>query len=153
MRAVIQRVFGASCVVDGEVSGKCAEGLLVLLGVKKGDTEEDAKLLCEKIAKLRIFNDENDKMNLSVMDVDGEMLVISNFTLLADYSHGNRPSYFEAEVPERADELYMYFVELMREKIKQVGTGVFGAEMHIETKLMGPITITMDSEVLKKKGK
>lgn len=151
MKAVIQRVAYAACRVEGEISGECKNGLLVLLGVGKGDTEEDARLLCEKISKLRIFCDENDKMNLSVCDIDGEMLVISNFTLLANYAHGNRPDYMNAEKPDEANRLYEYFTELISQKVRHVGKGVFGAEMHIETQLMGPVTIVMDSEVLKKR--
>lgn len=150
MKAVLQRVSYAACRVDGEITGECQKGLLVLLGVGVGDTEEDARLLCEKISKLRIFCDENDKMNLSVCDIDGEMLVISNFTLLANYAHGNRPDYMNAEKPAEANRLYEYFTELISRKVRKVGMGVFGAEMHIETQLMGPVTIVMDSEVLKK---
>jgi len=151
MKSVIQRVSHAVCRVEGGISGECKNGLLVLLGVGKGDTEEDARLLAEKIAKLRIFCDENDKMNLSVCDIGGEMLVISNFTLLANYAHGNRPDYMNAERPDEANRLYEYFVELISQRVGHVGKGVFGAEMHIETQLMGPVTIVMDSEVLKKR--
>ncbi|MBR5516298.1 MAG: D-tyrosyl-tRNA(Tyr) deacylase [Clostridia bacterium] len=151
MKAVIQRVSYAACRVDGKISGECKNGLLVLLGVGKDDTEEDADLLAQKIAKLRIFCDENDKMNLSVCDIDGEMLVISNFTLLANYAHGNRPDYMNAKKPDEANRLYEYFVEQISKSIKHVGKGVFGAEMHIETQLMGPVTIVMESEVLKKR--
>lgn len=151
MKAVIQRVDYAACRVEGEITGECKRGLLVLLGVGKGDTEEDARLLAQKIAKLRIFCDENDKMNLSVCDIGGEMLVISNFTLLANYAHGNRPDYMNAEKPDEANRLYEYFVEQIRQSVPHVGKGVFGAEMHIETKLMGPVTIVMESEVLKKR--
>ena len=150
MRAVIQRVNKAVCRIDGEISGQCGYGLLILLGVNNNDTREDAEILAEKISKLRIFLDSDEKMNLSVKDVDGEVLVISNFTLYADYSHGNRPSYFDSMEPGGANELYLYFVELMKSKIKNVGTGEFGAVMHIESELCGPVTIVMDSEVLKK---
>lgn len=151
MKAVIQRVFSAACRVDGNIVGECGEGLLILLGVGKEDTEEDARLLCEKIAKLRIFCDENYKMNLSVCDINGEMLIISNFTLMANYAHGNRPDYLGAMAPDEANRLYEYFVSLMRDKIEKVSMGSFGSEMHIQTELAGPVTITMDSEVLKKK--
>ena len=96
MKAVLQRVTEATVFADGEFSGKCERGLMILLGVAKEDTEEDALLLAEKISKLRIFTDENDKMNLSVKDIDGEVLVVSNFTLNANYSHGNRPEYMQA---------------------------------------------------------
>lgn len=151
MKAVIQRVSYAACRVNSEITGECKYGLLVLLGVGVGDTEEDARLLAQKISKLRIFCDENDKMNLSVCDIDGEMLVISNFTLLANYAHGNRPDYMNAEKPAEANRLYEYFTDLVRQNVRHVGTGMFGEEMHIETQLMGPVTIVMDSEVLKKR--
>ena len=150
MRAVIQRVKHASCEVDGKVCGKCGFGLLILLGVHESDNKEDAELLAEKISKLRIFNDENDKMNLSVKDVDGSALVISNFTLYASYGHGNRPAYFESMAPEGANALYEYFAALLKEKIGSVETGIFGAEMHIENELCGPVTIVMESDILKK---
>lgn len=150
MKAVIQRVKNASCVVSGSVSGSCSEGLMILLGVRQNDTEEDARLLAEKIAKLRIFKDENDKMNLSVLDIGGEILVISNFTLCANYKHGNRPEYLDAMEPGRAEKLYEYFVSLLRMRVKHVGTGIFGEEMHINMELNGPVTIVMESDVLKK---
>lgn len=153
MKAVIQRVDRAECVANGVVTGKCDKGLLILLGVAAGDTEEDARLLAEKISKLRIFSDENDKLNLSVSDVGGSMLVISNFTLMANYAHGNRPDYMAAEKPQRANELYEYFMKLLSDKGISVGKGAFGEHMQIETSLHGPITIVMESDVLKKKGK
>jgi D-tyrosyl-tRNA(Tyr) deacylase len=126
---------------------------MLLLGVKKGDGENDALLLADKIAKLRIFSDENGKMNKSVNDIGGGALIVSNFTLCANYAHGNRPDYMEAEKPARANELYEYFVSLMRERVASVGTGVFGADMEITMKADGPVTIVMDSEILKNKGK
>ncbi len=153
MLAVIQRVKSASVISDGEPTGSIDKGLMLLLGVKKNDTENDALLLAEKIAKLRIFSDDNDKMNLSVKDIGGGALIVSNFTLCANYAHGNRPDYMEAEKPPRANELYEYFVSLMRERISSVGTGVFGADMEITMKADGPVTIVMDSEILKNKGK
>ena len=143
MKAVLQRVKRSSVIVDGETVGQCKNGLMILLGVAAGDTEEDARLLSAKILKLRIFEDENEKMNLSVTDIGGEALVVSQFTLLANYAHGNRPDYLGSEKPERANELYEYFVSLMREGLSHVGTGIFGADMEV--------TIVMDSEVLKKK--
>jgi D-tyrosyl-tRNA(Tyr) deacylase len=126
---------------------------MLLLGVKKGDAENDALLLAEKISKLRIFSDENGKMNKSVKDICGGALIVSNFTLCANYAHGNRPDYMNAENPARADELYEYFVSLMRERVDKVGTGVFGADMQITMTADGPVTIVMDSEILKSKGK
>ena len=108
MTAVIQRVSSASVSVDGDIVGKCREGLLILLGVAEGDSEQDADLLAVKIPKLRIFNDENGKMNLSLADIGGSALVISNFTLLANYRHGNRPDYYGAASPAEAERLYNY---------------------------------------------
>lgn len=151
MKAVIQRVSEASVKVDGETVGSCGEGLMILLGVANGDNEEDARLLCNKICNLRIFCDENDKMNLSVKSIDGEALVISQFTLMANYKHGNRPDYLESAPPAEANRLYEYFKELMSAELKHVGCGVFGAHMEVSLINNGPVTIVMDSEVLKKK--
>ncbi len=153
MRAVIQRVSSASVVSDGVLTGNIGEGLMLLLGVAKGDEELDAELLATKISKLRIFSDENDKMNKSVKDIGGSALVVSNFTLSANYAHGNRPDYFGAEAPERANALYEYFVSLLKKEIAIVETGVFGAHMEISMVANGPITIVMDSDVLRRKGK
>lgn len=153
MTAVIQRVKCASVVSDGALTGEIDAGLMLLLGVKKGDCENDALLLAEKISKLRIFSDENGKMNKSVKDIGGGALIVSNFTLCANYAHGNRPDYMEAEKPPRACELYEHFVSLMRERVESIGTGVFGADMEITMKADGPVTIVMDSEILKNKGK
>ena len=149
MIAVIQRVNKATVYADGELSGSIEQGLYVLLGVAKGDNEEDARLLAEKISKLRIFSDENGKMNLSVMDIDGEILVVSNFTLNANYSHGNRPDYFGSASPDEADRLYECFKELLACKTKKLASGVFGADMRTEMSTDGPVTIVMDSNVLK----
>ena len=151
MKAVLQRVKKASVAVDGKTVGECAEGLMILLGVAKGDTEKDAELLATKICNLRIFTDENDKMNLSVKNIDGEALVISQFTLMANYKHGNRPDYLESAPPDEANRLYEYFLSLMRGELKKVGCGVFGAHMEVSLINNGPVTIVMDSEVLKKK--
>ena len=152
MKAVLQRVTEAVVYADGEFSGKCGHGLMILLGVAKGDTEEDALLLAEKISKLRIFSDENDKMNLSVKDIDGEVLVVSNFTLNANYSHGNRPEYMQAASPDEANRLYLHFLSLMEERVRHVGHGQFGASMKIDMSAEGPVTIVMDSACLRKKG-
>lgn len=152
MKAVIQRVSRSSVVSDGVPTGKIDNGLMILLGVKRGDSESDATVLAEKIAKLRIFCDENDKMNKSVVDVGGSALVVSNFTLYANYAHGNRPDYFTSEEPTRASELYEFFVSELRKSVP-VETGVFGADMKIDMVCDGPVTIVMDSEVLKNKGK
>ena len=151
MRAVIQRVSSASVAVDGQVVGSCQRGYLILLGVAEGDTELDAQLLCKKIAALRIFRDENDKMNLSIRDIDGEALVISQFTLLANYRHGNRPDFLASAKPDEANRLYEYFKELLSHELHRVECGVFGADMKVSLTNDGPVTICMDSEVLKKK--
>lgn len=153
MIAVIQRVKNASVIADGEPSGSCGFGLYILLGVAKEDTEADASALAEKISKLRIFTDDNDKMNLSALDVGAEALVVSNFTLNANYAHGNRPDYFASAAPAEANRLYEYFVQLMRGKLSRVETGVFGADMQTSMTTDGPVTIVMDSKVLIKKGK
>ena len=149
MIAVIQRVRNSSVSIDGIVRGECGHGLMILLGVSKDDVKLDAELLATKISKLRIFCDENGKMNLSVKDIDGEALIVSQFTLLANYKKGNRPDYFGAGSPEHANELYEYFVELMRKEVKHVGTGEFGADMQVSILNDGPVTIVMDSNVLK----
>ena len=149
MIAVIQRVRNSSVSIDGMVRGECGHGLMILLGVSKDDVKLDAELLATKISKLRIFCDENGKMNLSVKDVDGEALIVSQFTLLANYKKGNRPDYFGAGSPDHANELYEYFVELMRKEVKHVGTGEFGADMQVSILNDGPVTIVMDSNVLK----
>lgn len=149
MIAVIQRVKESSVSIDGAVHGSCGEGLMILLGVAREDTELDAKLLAAKIAKLRIFCDANGKMNLSVKDIDGEALIVSQFTLLANYKKGNRPDYFNAAEPSHAIPLYELFVQLMRAEVKHVGTGVFGADMQVSILNDGPVTIVMDSNQLK----
>ena len=148
MIAVLQRVKKASVSVDNSVVGECQNGLFILLGVADGDDKKDAEVLANKILGLRIFNDENDKMNLSVKDVDGELLVVSNFTLLASYKKGKRPDYMSAAAPGEAEELYEYFVSLCAPEVKHVGKGVFGAHMEISSMCDGPVTIVMDSKVL-----
>jgi len=152
MRAVIQRVSSSGVISDGILTGKIERGLMILLGVSKGDETLDAELLAAKIAKLRIFPDENGKMNRSVLDIGGAALVVSNFTLCANYAHGNHPDYLNAELPERACELYEYFISLLRREMT-VETGVFGAHMALSIENDGPITIVMDSDILRKKGK
>lgn len=153
MTAVIQRVKSASVRVDGATVGSCKEGLFILLGVFSGDDERDAESLATKISKLRIFTDENDKLNLSVNDIGGDALVVSNFTLCANYSHGNRPDYISAEGPQRANELYLYFAKKLGSLLTsgEVGLGAFGEHMVIDPVLDGPITIVMDSKVLVKR--
>lgn len=150
MKAVLQRVISSNVKIDGNVVGACGKGLMILLGVAMGDTEEDASVLASKILKLRIFEDENGKMNKSLKDIGGELLVVSQFTLLANCVHGNRPDFLEAEKPSRANELYEYFTALMRSEVEHVGTGVFGADMKVEILNDGPVTIVMDSKELKR---
>lgn len=150
MIAVIQRVSSASVTVDDKVVSEIGHGLTILLGVSKLDTDKDAIVLADKIAKLRIFSDENDKLNLSCVDVDGEVLVISNFTLLASYQKGNRPDYFNAALPDEANRLYELFMEQMAKSVKSVKKGMFGEHMVCKIVNDGPITISMDSNLLKK---
>ena len=149
MIAVIQRVNNATIYADGALSGEIKKGLYILLGVISGDDKTDAELLCEKIVKCRIFNDENGKMNLSCKDVDGDVMIVSNFTLGANYKHGNRPDYFKSASPDVANSLYDYFIELMSHKVTNVQTGKFGADMRTEMSTDGPVTIVMDSQVLR----
>ena len=148
MKAVVQRVKQTRLSVDGKLVSEIPFGLTVFLGVKTGDTEKEAAYLAKKIAGLRIFEDENCKMNLSIMDVKGEALVVSNFTLLANYSHGNRPEYMSAAAPAVAQPLYEYFCERLEESVPHVGRGVFGADMAVKIMGDGPVTIVMDSKVL-----
>ena len=149
MTAVLQIVKNATVYADGVLSGRIGKGLYILLGVEVGDTEKDAFLLAEKISKLRIFSDEAGKMNLSVNDVDGEAMVVSNFTLGANYAHGNRPDYLSSAKPPLANELYEYFITLMSERVKHVATGKFGADMRTDMTTDGPVTIVMKSDVLR----
>ncbi|MBQ9098388.1 MAG: D-tyrosyl-tRNA(Tyr) deacylase [Clostridia bacterium] len=151
MIAVLQRAAAAAVQVENKTVGQIGKGLLILLGVSREDTREDAELLCKKILACRIFTDENDKMNLSVRDVNGEVLVVSNFTLLANYSHGNRPEYMAAAAPQQANELYEYFTGLVRADLGHVATGEFGAHMRVTLEGDGPVTIVMESNKLKKK--
>ena len=144
MRIVLQRVSSASVTVDGAVTGKIGIGYLVLLGVASGDTKADAKRLAEKVVNLRIFADENDKTNLSLRDVNGGILVISQFTLYADCRKGNRPNFMAAGSPELANELYEYFKEGCREHIPIVESGVFGADMKVELLNDGPFTVILE---------
>lgn len=153
MKAVLQRVKQSSVSVGGETVGACGKGFMILLGVAEGDTETDAELLARKIVKLRVFEDENGKMNRSLQDIGGELLVISQFTLLANYRHGNRPDFLASAKPEQANRLYEYFKRLLREDIPHVEAGIFGADMQVSILNDGPVTIVMDSEELKKTGK
>lgn len=148
MIAVLQRVLSCSVTVDGKIISEQGKGLLVLLGVADGDTERDADLLCAKIVKMRIFEDENGKMNKSVTDVGGDITVVPNFTLLASYKKGNRPDFLGAAAPAEANRLFEYFKGKTAEVLGKVGTGEFGADMKVSLINDGPVTITMDSKVL-----
>ncbi len=144
MIAVIQRVLSASVTIDGEEHSAIGKGLLVLLGVKKGDTSAEAKYLADKTADLRIFEDEAGKMNLSVSDIGGEITVVSQFTLLADCSKGRRPAFTDAAPPPEAIPLYEEYISLLREKGFDVQTGVFGADMLVSLRNDGPVTIILE---------
>jgi D-aminoacyl-tRNA deacylase len=146
MRAVVQRVSEASVVVEGSIAGQIARGLLIFLGIRHDDTEVRAEQLATKIGQLRIFPDLEGKMNLSLRDIAGEMLIVSQFTLYGDTRKGNRPSYAEAAKPERALELYQCFTENCRSKGFPVATGVFQAHMEVRLVNDGPVTILYDSE-------
>ncbi len=151
MKAVIQRVTRASVTVDKEITGEINKGFLVLLGVMQGDTQAEMKLLAKKVSEIRIFEDENEKMNLSIRDVDGEILVVSQFTLCADLSRGRRPSFINSAKPDEANELYEAFCEELRTiGVKKVATGIFAADMAVELVNDGPVTIIMDTDDWKK---
>lgn len=152
MIALLQRVTESSVSVDGQIIGRCGKGLMILLGVLEGDSESDALALAEKIHKLRIFEDENGKMNRSICDVEGSALVISQFTLAANYAHGNRPDFLAAAKPDIAKPLYEFFADELQKRITgKVETGEFGADMKVSLINDGPVTIIMDSKVLLKK--
>lgn len=148
MKAVIQRVKHAAVTVDGETVGKVGGGYMILVGVQDGDTDADAELLARKTANLRVFTDENDKMNRSILDIGGEVLAISQFTLCADVKKGNRPSFAKAAAPTEANRLYELFCdELLKNGVKKVEKGVFGAHMEVELLNNGPVTILYDTEI------
>ena len=149
MRAVIQRVTEASVRVDGTVTGSIGVGFLVLLGVTGGDTPRHAAVMAAKIAKLRVFRDEHDRMNLALADVGGAVLVVSQFTLYADCSHGNRPSFTSAAPPQQANELYELFCRELAACGPRVEKGVFGADMDVRIANQGPVTICIDSADLR----
>ena len=144
MRIVIQRVQYSSVKVDNKIVGKIDKGFMVLLGVGPDDTKENADYLVQKLIKLRVFEDENGKMNLSLKDVNGKLLIISQFTLYADCSGGNRPSFSNAAKPDKANELYEYFIKKCKENDVKVENGIFGADMKVELLNDGPVTIIME---------
>ena len=151
MKLVIQRVSRASVTVRGSVIGQIGQGYLVLVGVGREDTKEDADRLVRKMIGLRIFSDENGKINKSLKDVDGQLLLVSQFTLYADCRHGNRPGFTDAADPGLAEELYEYLIDICRREIRVVEQGEFGAEMKVELVNDGPFTILLDSEMYREK--
>ena len=148
MRFLIQRVTEASVTIDGEISGKIGKGYLVLIGVADTDTKEIADKMIRKMIGLRIFEDEQGKTNLSLADVDGGLLLVSQFTLYANCKRGNRPSFIEAGKPDMANEMYEYIIEKCRESVEEVQTGEFGADMKVQLLNDGPFTILLDSDQL-----
>jgi D-tyrosyl-tRNA(Tyr) deacylase len=147
VKAVAQRVDFARVTIDGKVVGEIEEGLLILLGVESSDEKADAEYLAEKLVKLRIFDDSEGRMNISLLDISGEMLVVSQFTLLADCTKGRRPSFVKAGDPRRAVELYEYFVNVARKHVTKVATGKFQEMMKVELSNNGPVTLILDSNV------
>ena len=148
MRVVVQRVKHASVTINGTVNGKINNGFLVLLGIQSTDSEQDVDYLVKKVTNLRIFSDENDKMNLSLKDVNGELLIVSQFTLYANCKEGNRPSFVEAAKPDVAIPLYEYFVSECKKIIPVVETGIFGADMKVSLLNDGPFTVILDEKIL-----
>lgn len=148
MKAVVQRVLKANLKVDGKLISEIGKGMVIFFGVGKGDEKSSLEKMAKKLSNLRIFEDENGKMNLSVKDIGGQILLVSQFTLFADCSHGNRPSFFDAEVPERANEFYLEMEKLLKNENIIVKMGVFGADMKIEALNDGPVTIMMDSQFI-----
>lgn len=144
MKIVLQRVLNASVKVDGKIKGQIEKGYLVFLGVGQDDTEKECDRLAEKIINLRIFSDENDKINLSLKDVNGSLLIVSQFTLYADCKKGNRPNFIQAGNPEMALKLYEYFISKCKEKIPNVQSGVFGADMKVALTNDGPFTVVLE---------
>ncbi len=149
MKVVLQRVLKSSVKVNDEIVGKIDKGFLILLGVTNSDTKEDVKALVDKISKLRIFPDEDGKVNLSINDIDGEILIVSQFTLYAACKKGNRPSFVESGSPDKANELYEYFKEYSQDKFKNVECGIFGADMKVDLLNDGPFTIILEAENVK----
>lgn len=148
MRAVVQRVTQSSVTVDGKITGSIEKGLMVLLGVEEGDTEKDAQYIADKVSGLRIFEDEHGKMNLSIKEIGGKVLAVSQFTLLGDARKGKRPSFSKAARPDEANKLYRYFIDLINNNNIETQEGVFQAEMLVSIYNDGPVTILLDSNKL-----
>jgi D-tyrosyl-tRNA(Tyr) deacylase len=146
MKIVLQRVSRAGVIIENKLTANIGKGYLILLGVSNADTEKNADKLADKISKLRIFEDENSKTNLSIADVDGEVLIVSQFTLYVDCKKGNRPSFANAGSPDEAKRLYEYFIKICKNKFKKVEHGVFGASMRVELTNDGPFTIVLEDE-------
>lgn len=152
MRVIVQRVKASRVEIDGTTVGEIGQGLMVLLGITEEDTREHCDFLIDKLVHLRIFTDEKEKMNLSLQDVDGEMLIVSQFTLYGDCRKGRRPSFVAAARPEAAVPLYEYFIESAKEKIRKVATGQFGADMQVYIQNDGPVTLMLDTDEIMKRG-
>ena len=153
MRVIVQRVQSSRVEIDGEVSGEIGQGLMVLLGITEGDGQEQCDFLADKLVHLRIFTDEQEKMNLSLQDINGEMLIVSQFTLYGDCKKGRRPSFVAAARPETAVPLYEYFIDAVkRQGVKKVATGQFGADMQVYIQHDGPVTLMLDTDEIMRRG-
>ena len=153
MRVIVQRVQSSRVEIDGEVSGEIGQGLMVLLGIAEGDGQEQCDFLADKLVHLRIFTDEQEKMNLSLQDINGEMLIVSQFTLYGDCKKGRRPSFVAAARPEPAVPLYEYFIDAVkRQGVKKVATGQFGADMQVYIQNDGPVTLMLDTDEIMRRG-
>ena len=153
MRVIVQRVQSSRVEIDGEVSGEIGQGLMVLLGITEGDGQEQCDFLADKLVHLRIFTDEQEKMNLSLQDINGEMLIVSQFTLYGDCKKGRRPSFVAAARPETAVPLYEYFIDAVkRQGVKKVATGQFGADMQVYIQNDGAVTLMLDTDEIMRRG-
>ena len=153
MRVIVQRVQSSRVEIDGEVSGEIGQGLMVLLGIAEGDGQEQCDFLADKLVHLRIFTDEQEKMNLSLQDINGEMPIVSQFTLYGDCKKGRRPSFVAAARPETAVPLYEYFIDAVkRQGVKKVATGQFGADMQVYIQNDGPVTLMLDTDEIMRRG-
>ena len=153
MRVIVQRVQSSRVEIDREVSGEIGQGLMVLLGITEGDGQEQCDFLADKLVHLRIFTDEQEKMNLSLQDINGEMLIVSQFTLYGDCKKGRRPSFVAAARPETAVPLYEYFIDAVkRQGVKKVATGQFGADMQVYIQNDGPVTLMLDTDEIMRRG-